>query len=211
MLCNLFVMIDQSAISAHQNRDSSFQMWANSGRKAVMRLDPTGRTAGPMPFFGFINGGSSIAAQEAKNNFLSSNNLSTTAREDFRPDIAYENSSDEFSFGDVIDMINPLQHLPVLGMIYRNITGDTIKPISNIIGGTIFGGPIGAVSSTINVIVKDRTGKDIAENVLSIAGFGVEQDKPKSPEIMYEVAAQSYDSTKRNFAKQQTTNAGWNA
>ena len=31
---------------------------------------------------------------------------------------------DGFSFGDILDLINPLQHIPIVGTIYRAVTGD---------------------------------------------------------------------------------------
>ena len=34
----------------------------------------------------------------------------------------------EFTFDDLIDVINPLQHLPIVSTIYRAITGDEITP-----------------------------------------------------------------------------------
>lgn len=144
------------------------------------------------------------------------------------PDIAYQTvaKEDQYSFADVIDIINPLQHLPVVGMIYRKLSGDTIKPMSNIIGGAIFGGPVGAVSSTINAIVQNRTGKDIAENAFSVVGIDI---APSSPEIVYEsirgkeldmasqenymAAASSYQTTsngQRNFSAQNKPVYSWN-
>lgn len=71
-------------------------------------------------------------------------------------------------FGDVIDVINPLQHIPLVNLAYRSISGDTIGAIGQIIGGALYGGPIGAVSGTVNAIVQETTGKDIAGNVLGI-------------------------------------------
>src|SRR5215470_6180450 len=29
-----------------------------------------------------------------------------------------------FGFGDLVDIVNPLQHIPVVATIYRNMTGD---------------------------------------------------------------------------------------
>ncbi|MCP5198746.1 MAG: hypothetical protein H6977_01950 [Gammaproteobacteria bacterium] len=51
---------------------------------------------------------------------------------------------DGFTFGDLVDLVNPLQHIPVLGSYYRKWTGDTIAPALRIAGGALFGGPIGA-------------------------------------------------------------------
>src|SRR3546814_15608721 len=33
-----------------------------------------------------------------------------------------------FSFGDFLDIINPIQHIPIVPTIYRAITGDTSQP-----------------------------------------------------------------------------------
>ena len=62
-------------------------------------------------------------------------------------------NSDDSSFGisDVIDMINPLQHIPVVSSLYQSTTGDTIGSIAKIVGGALFGGPIGAVASIASV------------------------------------------------------------
>src|SRR5690349_12138760 len=46
---------------------------------------------------------------------------------------------DGFSFGALLDAINPLQHIPVVSTIYRAATGDTIGPAPRIMGGALFG------------------------------------------------------------------------
>lgn len=56
---------------------------------------------------------------------------------------------DGFTFGDLIDIVNPLQHIPVVSNIYRKITGDTIAPAMEIAGGALFGGPLGAAISLV--------------------------------------------------------------
>ncbi len=74
---------------------------------------------------------------------------------------------DGFTFADFIDIINPLQHIPVLSTLYRQLTGDTIDAASRVMGGTLFGGPIGAVASLINVFVEENTGKDVGEHAVA--------------------------------------------
>lgn len=76
-----------------------------------------------------------------------------------------------FQFYDVVDVINPLQHLPVISMVYRGITGDKLHPMSQIIGGALYGGPVGAVVGTANAISQVQTGKDIGEQVLGFVGI----------------------------------------
>ena len=75
---------------------------------------------------------------------------------------------DGFTFFDMLDIINPLQHLPGISFLYRKITGDTIDPGSRIIGGTILGGPIGAIANLTDVMLQQETGKDLAESARSL-------------------------------------------
>jgi len=80
----------------------------------------------------------------------------------------------EFSFADVIDIINPLQHIPVLNRVYRAISGDTIGTAAKIAGGTLFGGPVGLVAALVDNAIEDSTGKDIAGQMLAF--LNVEPD-----------------------------------
>ncbi|NUB24443.1 hypothetical protein [Azospirillum brasilense] len=77
----------------------------------------------------------------------------------------------EMSFGDFLDIINPLQHIPLVNTIYREITGDTIKPSSKVIGGILFGGPLGGMASIANAVVEQAQGKDIGGQVMASLGF----------------------------------------
>ena len=43
---------------------------------------------------------------------------------------------DGFTFFDFLDIINPLQHIPVISTIYRSLTGDKIDPGSRIAGAS---------------------------------------------------------------------------
>ena len=61
---------------------------------------------------------------------------------------------DGFNFRDVLDLINPIQHIPVLGNIYRSITGDIAAPAIRIAGGALFGGPLGAAFAASSVVLK---------------------------------------------------------
>jgi hypothetical protein len=86
---------------------------------------------------------------------------------------------DGMSFFDILDVINPLQHLPVISTIYRELTGDEIDPVPRLVGGTLFGGLIGTVASLVNVIVDEITGSDVGEHALAligdVMGFGGEE------------------------------------
>ena len=73
-----------------------------------------------------------------------------------------------FSFLDLIDVVNPLHHIPVVGPVYRGITGDVIDVLPRITGSTLFFGPIGAGLAAADVVLEESTGKDTSEHILAM-------------------------------------------
>lgn len=71
------------------------------------------------------------------------------------------------SFGDLIDTVNPLQHIPVVSSIYRELTGDSISNQARIAGGTLYGGPIGFVVSMIDSAIDQVTGDDFGGHIMA--------------------------------------------
>lgn len=71
------------------------------------------------------------------------------------------------SFSDFLDIINPLQHIPIISSLYQALTGDTQSAASKIIGGGLFGGPIGLIASIFDSAIEQQTGKDTAGNLLA--------------------------------------------
>ncbi len=61
--------------------------------------------------------------------------------------------SDGFTFRDLIDLVNPLHHIPVVGQVYRRLTGDVIDPAMRIAGGALFGGPLGAAFAAAGTVL----------------------------------------------------------
>lgn len=88
-------------------------------------------------------------------------------------------SSDDwsFTFHDLISIVNPLQHFPVVSTLYRKLTGDTIKPFERVAGDTLYGGWIGLVSSVANLVFEKETGRDFGDTVLAMVD-GDEDAKP---------------------------------
>ncbi len=74
---------------------------------------------------------------------------------------------EEVTFSDFLSVINPLQHIPVVSSIYRWVTGDTIKPAARVIGGALYGGPLGLVSAALNAVVEEVKGSDIGGQILA--------------------------------------------
>lgn len=75
---------------------------------------------------------------------------------------------DGFTFLDVLDIINPLQHLPVIGTLYRELTGDTLAAAPRIVGDILFGGPIGAFFGIANAITESVTGRNMGQHALAL-------------------------------------------
>jgi len=75
---------------------------------------------------------------------------------------------DEGFFGHLLDVVNPLQHLPIIGTIYRAVTGDKMGPVEKIAGDTLYGGMWGAISSIADVAFEAITGKSFEDTALSL-------------------------------------------
>jgi hypothetical protein len=75
---------------------------------------------------------------------------------------------DGLSFDDILDTVNPLHHLPIVGFIYRAVTGDTISPASRITGGALFGGPLGLAASVADTMLKEASGRDTGGHLLAL-------------------------------------------
>lgn len=119
---------------------------------------------------------------------------------------AYSGQQEEFTFGDLVDMANPLHHIPVVGHMYREMTGDEIKPIGNIVGGALFGGPFGAASGLMNAISIAETGKGLTENTMDMLftgempRFNHSQDSEPEYSIAIDETAQELPGTVIAFA-----------
>jgi hypothetical protein len=81
----------------------------------------------------------------------------------------------EFTFWDFLDVINPLQHIPVVNTIYREMTGDEIKAPAKMLGSAIIGGPIGLAAAMIDTAIEDATGKDLGGHAMAMFKDSPEQ------------------------------------
>jgi hypothetical protein len=90
------------------------------------------------------------------------------------------------SFHDVLSALNPLQYLPVIGTIYRAVTGDQIpdavRRIGSIIVSGLMGGPVGVAISVGMMGVEKITGIDfdkIGQKLM--AGIGIANHPATGP------------------------------
>lgn len=82
-------------------------------------------------------------------------------------------------FWEVLSGLNPLQHIPVVGTIYRAVTGDEIPETARNLGSLavsgIMGGPLGLVGSLAFLAFRKLTGIDpeeIGKELLADIGIG---------------------------------------
>ena len=120
---------------------------------------------------------------------------------------------DGLTFADLLDIVNPLQHIPVISTLYRHFTGDVLDPAMRIAGGTLFGGPIGAIVSIFNVILKDASGRDMGEHALALLfdeapgdGILIAGESEKAPDIAWNQPR----PTPRGPAALATADITWN-
>jgi len=73
-----------------------------------------------------------------------------------------------FSFWDFLDVINPLQHIPGINTLYRELTGDTIKTPIKLIGATVLGGPVGFAAAMADSMIAEATGKDVGQHAMAM-------------------------------------------
>jgi hypothetical protein len=100
--------------------------------------------------------------------------------------IAATPASAPFSFHELLSELNPLQYLPVIGTIYRTVTGDTIPESVRVVGSMVVsgltGGPIGVALNVALLGLEKATGIDpekIGHRLL--ASLGLTPDEPAAP------------------------------
>jgi hypothetical protein len=86
------------------------------------------------------------------------------------------------SWGDVVDAINPLQQLPIVGEIYRGITGEKISGIARVAGGFIYGGLAGGLVAALSAAYAESHGDQtpVEHLVASLAGKEPEDAAPQT-------------------------------
>lgn len=70
----------------------------------------------------------------------------------------------EVSKEQLIKSLNPLHHVPVVGMIYRAATGETIPTPIRVLGAGIVGGGLGAIGAAFMSLLEEliRMGPDLS-------------------------------------------------
>jgi hypothetical protein len=131
----------------------------------------------PLPWVGGTEIAENNLSMTSISSLLNTNSISQPQATALTPNAAPSNSGSGVSFGDVLDAINPLQHIPVLSNLYRAATGSQISSGSQIAGDTIYGAVFGVVSaatsfvgSVADVATKSATGESIGQHVVATLG-----------------------------------------
>lgn len=96
------------------------------------------------------------------------------------------------SFADFIDIINPLQHIPIVSTFYRSMTGDSIGGPARILGGLLFGGPVGMVAGIGSTVVAEVTGSDPGSAILALLTGGADGSNAGTSSSGFRHASQAY-------------------
>jgi hypothetical protein len=97
----------------------------------------------------------------------------------------------------LFDIINPLEHIPIISTIYEHVTGHHMNAVARIAGDTLYGGPIGTAVGVANVIAEKKTGKDLGDNMLAMlkgkdntdSETMVAQNAPRASDIIWNEAS----------------------
>ena len=100
-------------------------------------------------------------------------------------------TDDSFGFADLLDVINPLQHIPVISTLYRELTGDTISDTARMAGGAVWGGPAGVIGALANTITASETGGDIGATAMAYLRGEETAPTTQDPATMLAEAAQT--------------------
>jgi hypothetical protein len=72
------------------------------------------------------------------------------------------------TFADLLDVINPLQHIPIISTIYRMVTGDTMSPGARMAGGILFGGVSGLLASGVVAAFEEASGRSVENHLVAM-------------------------------------------
>lgn len=87
----------------------------------------------------------------------------------------------KFGWDDALDIINPLQHIPVVAQIYRAVTGDQAYGLSQFAGAIPFG-PVSIISAVIDTVVRSETGRDAGTDIAA-AILGIDNRTPEEANL----------------------------
>lgn len=101
--------------------------------------------------------------------------------------------TESLTFADLLDVVNPLHHIPVVGDLYREMTGDSISPQAKIAGGGLYGGPIGLATSVAAVAYEEISGASPLQSIASLFNSETETNIPSAQTMLASAANSAQD------------------
>lgn len=105
-------------------------------------------------------------------------------------------TSDVPTFHELLSEMNPLQYLPVVGTLYRSLTGDVIpesvRQIGSMVVSGLIGGPIGVAINIATLAAEKATGIDpeaIGHRLLADIGIGNDSAPAEANKVATPAAA----------------------
>ena len=80
----------------------------------------------------------------------------------------WQDKKEDITFGDVLDIINPPQHIPIASTIYRMTTEDDFGVGPRLLGGALFGGPLGVLVTGLTANFEDISGGSVEQHAASL-------------------------------------------
>ena len=98
-----------------------------------------------------------------------------------------DEASQGFGFADFVDTINPLQQLPLVGNLYRAVTGDEISQQARYAGSALYGmalgGPVGMGAFLGMAMVGDAVGDHFEGRGVAVATSDVGDPASQTAEL----------------------------
>lgn len=89
------------------------------------------------------------------------------------------------TFDELLQGLNPLHHVPVIGTIYRAVTGETVQPIFRVLAGGLFGGPPGMIMAAIMAMMEETQPGAAIAGVLR--NEGAPPDRAEEARLAYQM------------------------
>jgi len=107
---------------------------------------------------------------------------------------------DGLDYNDAFDIVNILQHIPVVSAFYQDVTEqEDISMISKLAGGYLYGGPSGLAYSALNLAIESYSGTSISEAVLNFNYDSLfsSEDAPKEQQITSQTPVKQFNFLNR--------------
>ena len=120
-----------------------------------------------------------VAASVRSDSILSQSTLSqSTGSEGGGPSGGWPEALD-VSRTDMTHALNPLQHVPVVGMIYRAVTGESLPAPLRVAGAGMLGGPLGMIGAGLMSVFE------------AILRMGPDNSRPATPAGMAQTGSEA--------------------